>query len=211
MKKSLHSLLVLGLLALPLPAAADTPAEVRETFLTYKTAVILSDGAGAAEVVSSGSHDHFRSLAEQALTFDRSALLQVELTERLYTLLLRVTLKPTDLDGMSGSELVAFTIDRGWIGRNGAPRLEIGTSVIEGDSASAAILRPDGEESPYDLQFVRQQGEWRLDLVALMELIHVAFQNEQKNSGLSEDEFVMRMIEHGTNQTVGPEIWDPPS
>jgi hypothetical protein len=211
MKKSLYSLLVFAVLALPLPAAAQPAVEVRETFLTYKTAVILSDGAGAAAVVSSDSHTYFRSLAEQALTFDHADLQQIALTERLYTLLLRTALQPNLLDSMSGSELVAFTIDRGWIGRNGAPRLEIGTSVIEGDSASAAILRPDGEESPYDLQFVRQQGEWRLDLVALMELIHVAFQSEQEKSGLSEDEFVMRMIEHGTKQTVGPEIWDPPS
>jgi hypothetical protein len=207
MTRYLRCLPILLLLALPAAAQVD---DVREAFLTYKTAVILSDGQAAAEVVSRGSHEHFRELAEQALTLDRDGLRGIALTERLYTLLLRLTLEPGELSSMSGAELVAYTVDRGWIGRSGAPRLEIGPSVVEGDNATAAILRPDGVETPFSLSFVRQEGQWRLDLVAMMELIHVAFENAQQESGFDEDEFVMRMLEQGTNRTVGPEIWSPP-
>ncbi|MGF1592009.1 MAG: hypothetical protein ACFCUW_01945 [Kiloniellaceae bacterium] len=210
MRKSLRSLLTVVLLALPASAAAGPADDVREAFLTYKTAVILSNGQAAAAVVSNASHAHFRELADQALTLDHAGLQEIALTERLYTLLLRLSLEPGDLNSMSGEELVAYTVDRGWIGRSGAPRLEIGTSMVDGDSATAAILRPDGEETPYSLNFVRQQGQWRLDLVAMMELIHVAFETAQQESGFSEDEFVMRVLEQGTNRTVGPEIWSPP-
>src|SRR3546814_20779881 len=74
-------------------------------------------------------------LADQALTLDRDGLHGIHLSDRIYALLLRHTLQPAALEGMSGGEVVAYAVGAGWIGREGANRLELGHYRVEGDAA----------------------------------------------------------------------------
>src|SRR3546814_1250599 len=92
---------------------------------------------------------------------------------------------------MSGGEVVAYAVGAGWIGREGANRLELGDYRIEGDAASGTILHPDGSATEFTIAFAQEEGRWRLDLVALMELTRAAFEYSQQQSGLSEDDFVL--------------------
>jgi hypothetical protein len=43
-----------------------------------------------------------------------------------------------------------------------------------------------------------------------MELTRAAFDFAVQQSGLSEDEFVVLMLEAGTGRKPGPDIWSPP-
>ncbi|WP_193370618.1 hypothetical protein [Pelagibius marinus] len=207
--RSLSALLLVFCLATP--AAAEPVDDVKESFLTYKTAILEADGAAAAKVVTQNSRDYFRDLADQALTLDRAGLHDIHLTDRLYAMLLRHKLDRSRLQQMSGGEVVSYAVDNGWIGRNGASQLRLGHYEIEGDHANGTILRPDGLKSPFRMEFVKEDGRWLLDLVALMKLTRTAFEYAVQQSGLSEDEFVLLMLEQGTGVKPGPEIWSPPS
>lgn len=208
--RNLHFLLPFVLLAAPLPAAGAPADEVKESFRAYKTAILASDGAAVADVVTQESRDYFRTLADQALTLDREGLHQIHLSDRIYALLLRHNLEPAALERMSGAEVVSHAVDAGWIGREGADKLELGNYQVEGDVASGTILRPEGGETAFKIAFARQEGRWRLDLVALMKLTRVAFDYSLQQSGLSEDDFVLLMLEDVTGRKPGPEIWSPP-
>jgi len=207
--RSLLSLSVVLLLALSQPAAADTE-EVEQSFLAYKTAILESDGEAAADLVTEHSHAYYRKLADQALNLDRAELHEIHLSDRLNALLLRHSLEPEELQRMSGSDVIAFAVDRGWIGKEGAEQLRLGDYAIDGDHASGTILRPDGEATAFMMEFEKEDGRWRLDLVALIDLTRAAFEYTVKQTGLSEDEFVLLMIEHSTGSKPGPEIWNPP-
>ncbi|HEY9548921.1 MAG TPA: hypothetical protein VIR45_05420 [Kiloniellaceae bacterium] len=206
--RSLRFLLTLILLAGPLPAAASVDA-VKESFRAYKMAILQSDGAAAARAVTQDSHVYFKGLADQALTLDRDGLHGIHLSDRIYALLLRHTLQPAALEGMSGGEVVAYAVGAGWIGREGANRLELGDYRIEGDAASGTILHPDGSATEFTIAFAQEEGRWRLDLVALMELTRAACEYSQQQSGLSEDDFVLAMLEHVSGRKPGPDIWSP--
>ncbi|MEO3430093.1 hypothetical protein AAFN88_14630 [Pelagibius sp. CAU 1746] len=207
----MRRLLVLLFLLLPLPAAAEPLDDVKESFLAYKVAILEADGEAAASVVTQNSRDYFRNLANHALTLDRAGLHEIHLTDRLYAMLLRHNLDRTQLQQMSGDQIVSYAVDHGWIGRSGASQLRLGHYQIEGDRASGTILRPDGLKSAFKMEFVREGGKWLLDLVALMDLTRTAFEYSVQQSGLGEDEFVLLMLEQGTGVKPGPEIWDPPS
>ena len=207
--RSLSVLLLV--LCLAAPPAAEPVDDVKESFLTYKTAILEADGAAAAKVVTQNSRAYFRSLAEQALTLDRAGLHEIHLTDRLYAMLLRHNLDRTQLQQMSGGQVVSYAVDHGWIGRNGVSQLRLGHYEVEGDHASGTILRPDGLKSSFKMEFVKEGGRWLLDLVALMDLTRTAFEFAVQQSGLSEDEFVFLMLEQGTGRKPGPEIWNPPS
>jgi len=209
--RSLPVLLLLILLGLPLPAAADgNTSGVQESFLAYKTAILASDGEAVAELVTQESRDHYRKLAAQALPLDREALHKIHLSDRLNAMLLRHSLKPEQLESMSGGAVVSYAVDRGWIDRGGADQLQLGHYQVNGDHASGSILRPDGEASPFKMEFVKEEGRWLLDLVALMNLTRAAFDFAVQQSGLSEDDFVILMLEAGTGRKPGPDIWSPP-
>jgi hypothetical protein len=212
--RNLKTLSVLILFALVPPAAAQTEAAqlaaVEQSFLAYKSAILTSDGAAAADLVTGGSHDYYRGLADKALTLDRQELHEIHLGDRLNAMLLRHSLKAEKLRSMSGEEVVAYAVDHGWIGREGADRLQLGGYVLEGDTASGSILRPDGQASAYTMDFVKEDGRWLLDLVALVELTRTAFEYTVEQTGLSEDDFVILMLEHATGRKPGPDIWSPP-
>lgn len=201
----------LFLFVLAHPAAAEPVDDVKESFVAYKSAILEADGEAAAGVVTQGSRDYFRNLADQALTLDRAGLHEIHLSDRLYALLLRHNLDRGTLQDMSGGDVVSYAVDNGWIGRNGASQLRLGDYKVEGDRASGTILRPDGVKSSFKMEFVREGGRWLLDLVALMNLTRTAFEYAVQQSGLSEDEFVLLMLEQGTGRKPGPEIWSPPS
>jgi hypothetical protein len=209
--RSLRFLLPFVLLATPL-AAASTPVDaVKETFHSYKSAIMESDGKAAAAVVTQESRDYFRILADQALTFDREALLGIHLSDRIYAMLLRHDVDVAELQRMSGADVLSHAVDQGWIGREGADKLVLGNYEVRGNIASGTILHPDGSETAYKIGFAMQQGRWRLDLVALMDLTRAAFAFALQQSGLTEDEFVLATLEHVSGRTPGPEIWNPPS
>jgi hypothetical protein len=209
--RSLRFLLPFALLAIPLPAAAAPLDEVRESFRSYKAAILQSDGKAAAQVVTQESRDYFRGLADQALTSDSDALHRIHLSDRIYTLLLRHDVAPAALQRMNGAEVVSHAVEQGWIGREGADGLALGNYEVMGNIASGTILRPDGSETAFKMGFVMQDGRWRLDLVALMDLTRAAFEFALQQSGLEEDAFVLAMLEQVTGRKPGPEIWTPPS
>jgi len=207
--RSLPVLLLVILATLPLPAAAHTD-DVNESFLAYKAAIMESNGEAVADLVTQESRDYYRKLADQALTLDREALHKVHLTDRLNALLLRHSLEPKALESMSGAEVVSYAAGHGWIGKEGAEQLRLGNYQVEGDHASGSILRVDGEASPYKMEFVKEEGRWLLDLVALMDLTRAAFEHSVKQAGLTEDDFVILMLEYLTGRKPGPDIWSPP-
>jgi len=199
------------LLAAPLAAAASTVDAVAESFRAYKQAVLQSDGAAAAQVVTQESRDYFRGLADRALTSDSAELHRVHLSDRIYSLLLRHDVPPAELQRMSGADVVSHAVEQGWIGREGAEGLRLGNYQVDGDAASGTILRPDGSATAFEIGFVKQDGRWRVDLVALMALTRAAFDYSQQQSGLDEDAFVLALLEKVTGRAVDPTIWNPPS
>ena len=105
----LRSVLMFAAVMWPVAAAAGPVDEVKQSFQAYKAAIIEADGDAAAEVVSEGSHNYFRKLADQALTLDREGMHEIHLGDRIYSMLLRHTLNRSQLESMSGERQVLET------------------------------------------------------------------------------------------------------
>lgn len=208
--RSLPALLILVLHTMPLPASAEPLDDVKQSFLAYKTAILASDGDAAADLVTQGSRNYYRALAEHALTLDYAGLHRLHVTDRVTTMLLRQSLNRDQLKSMSGSEVVSYAVDQGWIGKEGAAQLQLGNYRIDGVGATGIILRPDGQETTFKMEFVKEDGRWLLDLLALMNLTRTAFEYSIKQSGLTEDQFILLMLEYSTGRKPGPSIWTPP-
>lgn len=206
-----HFLLALVLL-LPLPAAAqEEAAAVRESFIDYKTAILEGDGETAAELVTERTHALYRGFADSALTLDKAGLDGLHVMDRMSVLQLRHQMTRQQLESMSGEEIVAYAVDHGWIGKDGAARLQVGEFTVDGSAATAPVLGGDGKETLLRMRFAREDGVWRFDLVEAMALVRVTMAQAIRQTGLSEDAFILVFLEAASGQKPGPEIWSPPS
>lgn len=198
------------LLLLPLSAAAS-PEAVERAFQDYKAAILGSDGTTASELVTQASRDLYRRYADEALTLDRPELGRLHVADRITVMMLRHSLGRTDLENMSGGEIVAYAVNHGWIGKEGAANLRLGNYEVDGDYAAGTVLGPDGQPSPFKMQFQREEGAWRLDLVEMLNMSRMVIGYSIEQTGLSEDDFIMLMLEFSSGRKPGPEIWSPPT
>lgn len=206
----LRLLIAALLLVLPLSAVAN-PDDVEASFQAYQAALLASDGPRAADMVTRSSHQLYRTYAEQALSLDRAGLERLHVADRMSVLLMRHSLAPARLKEMSGRDIIAYAVTEGWIDKDGTAAIRLGDYRVEGDWASAALLQPDGQATPFRMEFLKEDGVWRLDLEKLLALARFGIEAGIKQTGMSEEEFLVFLLEFTTGRRPGPEIWEPPS
>ena len=125
--------LILSLLLIPLfdARAAGDEAAVRATFAAYKAAVLAQQGERAADNVTTGTLREYARYRELALSAPRAALEALPMTERLQVLIIRARVPAADLRAMDGRRVFTHAVDRGWIGREGVERSELGTVQVD--------------------------------------------------------------------------------
>ncbi len=85
---------------------------------------------------------------------------------------------------------------------------ELGQIVVRGSSATGVHIAA-GVETPLKYTFHREDGRWGLDLTAIMAPAEQAFKMIIEQSGTSEDEFVINIIEAVSGEEVPDSVWEP--
>ncbi len=210
--------IVVALIAL-LPAACATKPQtaegtperaVEQTFLGYKTALLEEDGGAASDLVTAGSLEYYRDMADESLTANRARLMDMHVVDRITILLFRQGLTTEQLRRMSGKELMAFAVERGWFSENSVATAELTNYRTEGAFAEANLLRRDGSASSIGMEFRREDDAWRLDLLHNLDVARKSMRLALALSGMSEEELLRKSLESSTGEKVTPAIWDPP-
>ena len=188
----------------PPAAAAD---DVQAAWDEFKSASLSNHGSIAANRVTKATHDYYAEIRDLALTASRDQIQQMSIARQITVLGMRVRIEPERLREMSGRDLFVHAVDNGWIGKNSASDEGITGIVVTGDSAKAEATKA-GDPVGLSMHFVKEDGEWRLDMMQLMKLANGAFDAMQKQSGLSEEEFITRTIEMVTSKRLTPSDWN---
>ena len=191
-----------------LPEAAEA-AEVRRGFAEYKAALKQRDGARAAAAVSGNSFRYYDRMRKLALSAPRDELVLLEGTERMLVLALRQQAPLELLVNGTPEELVAYAVTTQAMTDTSVARTELGEIRAEGDLARGWIV-VDDKPMQGVLQFVREGDRWKFDLEFAMKASAGLIAAIAKQSGLPEDEVILKLLEQWMQQPVGPEIWRPP-
>jgi hypothetical protein len=182
--------------------------DVRAAWAEFKAATLSGAGDVAASRVTNATHEYFGELRTLALEAER-AHLETLVLERVFSVLLfRARLSRAELERMTGRDLYAHAVAKGWVGKNDTGALGIGDVEVIGDSASAMSTKVD-VPTGLKLHFIRQDGAWRVDVMNLMKYANVAIDAMRKKSGLSEEEFLATMIQTLTGKKLTGELWNP--
>lgn len=174
----------------------------------YQDAVLNRSGAVTANRVTTSTLEYYDEVRKLAIYADQKQLEGMVLAKRITVLGMRHRIDVHQLSKMTGKELLIYAVDKGWIGKNNTSEVGLGKISITGNQASAVAMQ-GGKPSPLMIQFLKEDGVWRLDLMRLMALANAAFDQVCKQSGMPEQEFIKAMLENISGKKVTEELWKP--
>lgn len=182
---------------------------VRETFEGYRRALVAEDGEAAAGLVSESTLEAYQRYRDLALTGSEEAVKELSMVERMQVLILRHRVEADALEMMTGRGVFAHAVDEGWVGAGGIGRLQIHRVNVRGDQATANVgMGP--APSPELFRFLKEEGEWRFDLMPTLTSAEGALQQMAAARGVEENEFLLGMITSMSNEPATEALWQPP-
>ncbi len=183
--------------------------EVRAAFEGYRRALIEEDGESAAGRVSANTIEAYQGFRDLALSGSRAELEELSMIHRMQVLLFRHRIQPDALEAMTGRTAFAHAVDEAWVGSGGIDRLEVHHVSVHGDEAAANVgvgPRP----SPDLFHFVREDGEWRLNLMPSLRSAEGALRQMAAARGVEENEFLLGMIGSMSGEPATEALFEPP-
>ncbi|WP_330276501.1 hypothetical protein OG205_13150 [Lentzea sp. NBC_00516] len=177
------------------PATTSTPSatpvedaqSIRDVFDTYAKAALANDGATAVEVVSRNTLDEYDKIRKLALTATESELDPLVPSGRVLAYAMRADLDPSTVRGASPKDLVKAAVDRNIVGAASIADVTLDKPAITKDNAIAKVLL-DGEFTGTIFGFVREDGRWKFDSLAVFGLTDADLNALRNEKNLSKDQ-----------------------
>jgi hypothetical protein len=206
-----QTLALAALLCLLAPAAHAQSADVvgvREAFAEYRAAAAVQDGAAAYARVDSVTRAYYDQMAALARHAPAEEVRALPFAEQLTVLAARLRIPADTLEGMDGQGFFVHAVDQGWVGREFA-RAALGPVEVRGDLARAQARQ--GEQMlPHELTFRREEGVWRLDLVAMLQAASMPMNLVIRQAGYTPTAFALQLLAQETGSAVPESVWTPP-
>jgi hypothetical protein len=179
---------------------------IQQVFEQYRSALLQGDGEAALAALDLETIDWYEQVIEFALTLDRDDLNRLDFIEKFTVLRLRHEFSRDELEDLTGDELIKIAIENGWISRSSVESLELEDVEV---NDLRGIVTITGISEPLFL-FVKEDGQWKFMLWKVTALGNPAFEQLVAESGLSEDEFVIGILEALSSFQVDERIFDGP-
>ena len=168
---------------------------------------------GFVDLLSASAVGHYRHLRDVALHADVSALDALDPTDQLQALFLRLTLDANRLREMSGRAILVRAVEQGWIGQDLRRMDELREVAVEGDTATGRLYKFGRQDRPDRGRqyFIRENGEWRVDLRGERERLQMDFESFVARSGLAPSEAAFFILETRLLRKVTPADFVPPA
>ncbi|HSK41840.1 MAG TPA: hypothetical protein VK943_18890 [Arenibaculum sp.] len=203
--KAVPGLLAVGFVVLGGPGVAPgvapsvalpaDEARIAQTFVTARTALQSGDGAGAVALLSEADIGRVERVRDAALAGPGPALDALPPAERLGALSLRHYMEPAEIRRHDAAGLVEHALARGWLDPGTIGRAGLGKVSVKGDRASGALL-VDDQPALVPAGFVREGGEWRIDLGQPLQIADALIRTTALLSQRTEDQVVDEILEH---------------
>ena len=202
--------ILIACLALIVSACSQESAEaehaIRTTYDKYAQAILERRGADAVKLLDQNTIDYYGQLLNLARSGAEKEVRARSVADKVTTLLLRHRVSSEKLAAMSPHSVFVFIVDSGSINRNAETNNELGHVVVSGDHATGVFVA-QGIASQHKYRFSREDGEWKLDLTSLLTAANVAMRRVVEQSGKSEDDFVVQIVELTSGTSVSEDIW----
>lgn len=202
--RPLPVLLLLFALTCALPAMADplggtvdqrSRQQVATLFATARAALAAGDGVTLAAQFTRASLARLEAIRNAARLGSAAPLTGFSPSEKLGVLGLRKHFTPAELRRLRTSELIGRAARGHWLKPETVRAAELGPVALAGNHATAPVL-VDGQPSLARAEFLREGGQWRLDLTRTTSTADTLLRVLIPLSGQPEDAYLGRLLEH---------------
>lgn len=179
---------------------------IRQVFAGFRTSFLAADGRGTASALSAATIQYFEELRGLAVSGGPQDFAQRPLLDRLAATLLRVRIPAGQLTRSSSQELAGVAITSGLIERDLLAHAEIGEVEVGPDTATG-VLVDSGEPTRVTFSFLREGGQWKIDLTPLRELADFALVQMARSRGIEEDQLVFQLARERTGRPVDASVY----
>lgn len=181
---------------------------VRECFEKYRTDLLNDDGVAAAEDVSIKTLQYYTDLLELTKTADSSNIETLSVMDKMMVLILRLKVSKEEILSLDGKGLFVYAVNKGMVGKGSVANNTVGEIKINKDFAAAQFIAKGAKTEMY-FEFYKEAGSWKLDVTSLFPMAIMVFDKMIADSGKSENEFLLPLIEASTGKKVTTETWLP--
>jgi len=205
--------------------SSQTPSaeekEIRDCFARYKAAILNQQGETAADCVDEKTIDYYRWAEFKVMMQDRKDMDKIPLLERILVLSLRHNVSYLELFkltqqgnriGSIGRTYFVYAVDNGLVGKESVEKVELTTvnvDSVDGKKAKTTVSS-DGKKAPFGFDFVLEDGKWKMDLTSFFPIGEGALKAAIQQTGMSETQFILVMLEKSSGKKPNDSIWDPP-
>lgn len=176
------------------PRATPEEREVAAAFDAARAALSEQRGGAVVPLLSRASVKSLESVRAAARTPGDAAVERLEPAERFAALGLRRYLGPSELRRMSVGDIADHALKQGWLGPNIIARSALGPVRVKGDHASG-LLMVDNRPAMVPADFVREGGQWRIDLANVFSFGSQMLKGFAAMSGKDETAYITDLLD----------------
>lgn len=181
---------------------------VKACFAGYKQSILEGKGSQAVQWADSRTLDYYSRMLNMALNADSLKVQDLSMIDKLMVFTVRHRIPKEEALVMEGTSFFVYAVDQGMISKNSVINIKLGEVKIEGNFAQGEIIS-NGQKAPFYFHFNKENKEWKIDLTSIFPATNMGLKKVVADSGKSEDEFILNMLEIITGRKPKPTIWKP--
>ncbi len=181
---------------------------IREVFERTTAAIKAGNSLVVVDNIDDMTFQHFAEMRRLALRATATEVRNLPSSSRLYVLMLRHLVPPEELEAMRTRDVALQLFDAGIMGMMSRGEWTMGEVWVEGMEATAQIIVAD-EPLPLEWHFMKQGGEWKIDLISLLTISDIAMKHWAAEEGLTENEYILMTLEALSQRSAPADIWEP--
>ena len=174
----------------------------------YRQAIESRDGERAASLVSRASLDYYGKMLALALHGKREDLGGLGLADKYLVLCIRHRLPRETVPSLTAETLYATVVAKAWFGRAHTQGRDMGAVTVS-KNAARGVQVVQGQETDESITFLREKGDWKIDLGYQTAIIEAELAKAMKMSTLPEETFLVHILGVATQKRVPSDVWEP--
>ena len=182
--------------------------EIQCTFDAYKSAILSMDGSASVDQIAQRTLNEYQKYIDWCLHADRRTLQNLSTINKMQVFLIKHRIPVDELKEMTGEKAFIYAVDHDWIGKKGTIVTTINDIQVSGSRATTATLS-NKKKTPMRFHFTKEEGAWKLDLTQTLRDTDAVLKAQIEQAGISEDDYIFRIIEMISGRKVLNSIWEP--
>ncbi len=182
--------------------------QIENCFRTYKDAILTNQGKIAVNSVDDKTIKYYTEILEKIKKTDSITLDGLGIIDKFSVLTFKHRASKKEILSFDGKDLFEFAIEKGMVGKNSVKNTSIGEISIDGNFARGQLISNGQETSSY-FTFYKENNNWKINITSMLSAGVKAFNLMIKDSGKTENDFIIDILEIVTGKKPGNEIWHP--